>query len=72
VLSLVASKVHHSRSFSLGIGDDVDRDLVMGIAKNAGGVFEFVTKDERIESKILKQLKIAQKPGLLKPVRVLA
>jgi len=70
VLELVASKVKHSRSFSLGIGDSVDRALVIGIAKNAGGVHEFVSFQERIESKILNQLKMAQKPALLKPIRV--
>jgi hypothetical protein len=62
--------VTHSRSFSLGIGDSVDRALVMGIAKNAGGTHEFVSYNERIESKVLNQLKIAQKPALLKPIRV--
>lgn len=69
VLDLVASKVKHSRSFSLGIGNGVDRDLVQGIAENAGGMCEFVTYDEVIESKILNQLKTALKPALLKPIR---
>jgi len=69
-LKLVASKVKHSRSFSLGIGDSVDKNLVIGIAKNAGGMHEFVSFHERIESKILNQLKIAQKPAVLKPIRV--
>lgn len=62
--------VSHSRSFSLGIGTGVDRNLVIGIAENAGGMHEFVTYDEKIESKILNQLKIAQKPALLKPIRL--
>jgi hypothetical protein len=62
--------VKHSRSFSLGIGSGVDRTLVMEIAKNAGGSYEFVTENEKIESKILNQLKIAQKPALLKPIRL--
>ncbi|CAL8069445.1 unnamed protein product [Orchesella dallaii] len=70
VLDLVASKVKHSRSFALGIGSDVDRHLVTGIAENGGGLSEFVTYSEMIESKILNQLKLALKPALLKPIRV--
>ncbi|ODM89710.1 Heat shock 70 kDa protein cognate 4 [Orchesella cincta] len=70
VLNLVSSKVKHSRCFSLGIGDGVDRALVSGIAKNGGGLCEFVTYNEMIESKILNQLKLALKPALLKPIRV--
>lgn len=69
VLGLVASKVKHSRSFSLGVGGDVDRILVQGIAENAGGMYEFVSELEAIESKILNQLKTALKPALLKPIR---
>ncbi|CAL8136304.1 unnamed protein product [Orchesella dallaii] len=70
VLELIKANVKHSRSFSLGIGDEVDRNLVIGIAENAGGTYEFVTCGERIESKILNQLKLALKPGLLQPIRV--
>jgi hypothetical protein len=70
VLSLVESKVKHSRSFSLGIGDSVDRELVIGIAQNGGGMYEFVSYNEPIETKILNQLKIALKPALLKPIRI--
>lgn len=69
VLDLVAARVKHSRSFSLGIGTGVDRVLVQGIAENAGGMYEFVTYNEMIESKILHQLKTALKPALLKPIR---
>lgn len=69
VLQLVSSKVKHSRSFSLGVGSGVDRVLVEGIAENAGGMSEFVTESEVIESKILHQLKTSLKPALLKPIR---
>ncbi|ODM88037.1 von Willebrand factor A domain-containing protein 5A [Orchesella cincta] len=70
VLELVKANVQHSRSFSLGIGDEVDRELVIGIAENAGGTYEFVTYGEKIESKILNQLKVSLQPGLLRPIRV--
>ncbi|ODM92945.1 Heat shock cognate 71 kDa protein, partial [Orchesella cincta] len=70
VLALVASQVKHSRSFSLGIGNGVDRNLVIGIAENAGGMYEFVTYNEMFETKILNQLKTALRPALLKPIRV--
>lgn len=69
VLDLVSSKSSHSRCFSLGIGNKVDQSLVRGIATNGGGTCEFVTDTEPIESKILKQLKTALQPALLKPVR---
>lgn len=69
VLQLVASKVKHSRSFSLGIGSGADRALVQGIAENAGGTAEFVAVGDMIESTILNQLKTSLKPALLKPIR---
>jgi len=70
VLELIKTNATHSRCFSLGIGDEVDKDLVWGIAKNAGGTYEFVTYEEKIEGKILNQLKFALRPGLLKPIRI--
>jgi len=70
VHQLVKNKVAHSRSFALGIGHDVDRNLIEGIAKNGAGTAEFVVQNEMIETKILHQLKISQKPALLHPIRV--
>jgi len=68
-IALVASKVSHSRCFALGIGYDVDRNLVEGIAKNGAGTAEFVVENEIIEKKILHQLKISLRPALLLPIR---
>jgi secreted protein with Ig-like and vWFA domain len=60
-----------ARVFSLGIGSDASVDLVNGIAKEGGGVAEFVlSSTEKIETKVLEQLKIALKPSLLKAVPI--
>ena len=60
-----------ARVFSLGIGSGASAALINGMAQVGGGVPEFVQNDEEIQTKVLNQLKIALKPSLLKPVRVL-
>jgi len=72
VLDLVKAKVKHSRAYALGIGSGADPVLVKGIAEGGGGFAEFVQEGEKIESKILHQLKMSLKPALLKPIRVSA
>jgi len=70
VLSLVKSKVKHSRAFALGIGSRACRTLVSGIADGGGGTAEYVDNADQLQSTILKQLKVALRPALLKPIRV--
>jgi len=70
VIDLVGTKVKHSRSFALGIGNGVDRNLINGIAEKGAGTAAFVVEEELIEKKILEQLRIALRPALLHPIRV--
>ncbi|CAG7692264.1 unnamed protein product, partial [Allacma fusca] len=68
-VKLVASKKGFARVFSLGIGSDADRQLIEGIASEGGGVAEYVQPStEKIETKVLDQLRIALLPSLLKAV----
>lgn len=52
------------RVFTLGIGDGASHDLVEGIAKAGNGTSAFVTYQERMEEKIVNQLKNALQPSL--------
>ena len=58
ILSYVLSRCKNSgtRVFSVGIGSDVDRDLVSGIAAAAHGYATFITNEDGIEAAVLSQL----------------
>ena len=70
VLNLVASKVAHSRTFSLGIGKRVDRDFIIRIAQHAGGMHAFLNHGESIYGPINEFVKTSLKPAILKPIRL--
>ncbi|CAG7837495.1 unnamed protein product [Allacma fusca] len=70
VVNLIRNNKPFARVFSLGIGSGASVALVNGIATEGGGVAEFVTSNEKIETKVLDQLKIALKPSLLKAIPV--
>jgi hypothetical protein len=52
------------RIFSLGIGGEVDRTLVAGLAKYGHGKAEFVQSGQRLEAPVMRQVKKALQPIL--------
>jgi len=66
VMNLVAKHAKTARVFTLGIGDSVSHHLVEGVARNGNGTSFFAIEGERIEKKVLKQLKDATQPALSK------
>eukprot|EP00443_Scrippsiella_acuminata_P001468 CAMPEP_0115202058 /NCGR_PEP_ID=MMETSP0270-20121206/17939_1 /TAXON_ID=71861 /ORGANISM="Scrippsiella trochoidea, Strain CCMP3099" /LENGTH=899 /DNA_ID=CAMNT_0002615477 /DNA_START=56 /DNA_END=2752 /DNA_ORIENTATION=+ len=48
--------------FTVGIGSGVSHQLVEGLAVAAGGVAEFVAGNERLEQKVIRQLRRAMQP----------
>lgn len=55
VINLARSNRHKARIFSFGIGYASSESLVRGLARVTGGVAEFVSPDEGIEAKVLRQ-----------------
>jgi len=64
VIDVVKTSVGDCRVFTLGIGADACRRLVTGLARAGNGMSEFVQSGERLERKVLNQLKIALRPVL--------
>ncbi|ELR24909.1 von Willebrand factor type A domain containing protein [Acanthamoeba castellanii str. Neff] len=52
------------RVFALGIGAAVSRELVLGMAAAGRGTAEFVVPGERLESKVVRQLRLAMQPSV--------
>lgn len=57
VISLVQKNNTSSRVFALGIGNSVSHHLVEGMARAGKGTSAFAISGERLEKKVLKQLK---------------
>ncbi len=55
VISLAGQHRDRARIFSFGIGYGPSESLVRGLARVSGGMAEFVSPDERIEDKVLRQ-----------------
>jgi hypothetical protein len=64
VIDLVKRSAATCRVFTLGIGADACRRLVTGMARAGNGMSEFVQSGERLERKVLHQLKAALRPVL--------
>eukprot|EP00162_Nutomonas_longa_P016051 comp22477_c0_seq3/m.55601 comp22477_c0_seq3/g.55601 ORF comp22477_c0_seq3/g.55601 comp22477_c0_seq3/m.55601 type:complete len:879 (+) comp22477_c0_seq3:28-2664(+) len=64
VFAAVRDAASTMRVFSFGIGDGASRALVNGIARAGRGMAEFIANDERIEPKVMRQLRRAVQPVL--------
>nr|KAF6312370.1 von Willebrand factor A domain containing 5A [Pipistrellus kuhlii] len=53
---------HNRRCFSFGIGEGASTSLIKGIARASGGAAEFITGNERMQSKALRALKRSLQP----------
>eukprot|EP01102_Stenamoeba_stenopodia_P008143 TRINITY_DN2315_c0_g2_i1.p1 TRINITY_DN2315_c0_g2~~TRINITY_DN2315_c0_g2_i1.p1 ORF type:complete len:1006 (-),score=311.18 TRINITY_DN2315_c0_g2_i1:20-2857(-) len=58
-------KVHMNwRLFTIGVGDSVSHALVEGMAREGRGTSQFIKTGEKMEAKIMSQLKNALQPAL--------
>ncbi|KAL6055822.1 von Willebrand factor A domain-containing protein 5A [Balamuthia mandrillaris] len=69
VISFVQKSCASTRVFTFGIGAEASAELVRGVASAGKGQAEFVASGERLESKVLRQLKRALQP-ILKNVSI--
>lgn len=72
VIEICRQNAHNSRVFTVGIGDEVSRALVEGMARAASGTAQFIVGSELtgisggLESKLINQLKLATQPSITK------
>lgn len=72
VIEACRRNAHNSRVFTVGIGDEVSRHLVEGMARGTAGTAEFIQGVElnstggALERKLLNQLKLATQPSITK------
>ena len=64
VIALVRKHSGDTRVFTFGIGAGASAHLVRGIARAGEGEAEFIHPGERIEAKVMRQLKRAMAPAL--------
>jgi Ca-activated chloride channel family protein len=64
VISLVRRNSGAARVFTFGIGAGASHHLVRGMARAGGGSAEFIAPGERIEAKVLRQLRKALVPAV--------
>jgi hypothetical protein len=64
VIALVRKHSVETRVFALGIGAGASAHLVRGIARAGEGEAEFIAPGERVEDKVMRQLKRAFAPAL--------
>lgn len=62
VIREVKSNGLRHRCFSFGIGEGASTSLIKGIARVSGGTAEFITGEERMQSKALRALKRSLQP----------
>ncbi|OXA51147.1 von Willebrand factor A domain-containing protein 5A [Folsomia candida] len=70
IAKVVSDNETRGRVFTLGIGRQASVELVNRVAEAGNGTSEFVLGDDRIQTKVLNQLKHALRSPLLKAVRI--
>merc|ERR1712232_33441 len=63
VIATVRSNAATAGVFTVGIGGGVSHHLVDGLAAAGGGAAEYVAGDERLEQKVIRQLRRALQPA---------
>ena len=64
VFKLVSKNRSKNRIFSIGIGNEADRDLVSGLAVLSCGKFDFVSESSEITDKVVNLLSLSLAPAL--------
>ncbi|KAM5191381.1 uncharacterized protein ACMZJ9_008764 [Mantella aurantiaca] len=64
VIATVKQNSRNHRCFTFGIGEGASTALIKGVARAAGGNYDFITGNDRLQPKVLKALKCALQPTL--------
>ncbi len=64
VIKLIRKHSDSTRVFTFGVGAGASHHLVRGLARASGGAAEFIFPGERIEAKVMRQLKKALAPAV--------
>ncbi|XP_072036602.1 von Willebrand factor A domain-containing protein 5B1-like isoform X2 [Amphiura filiformis] len=62
ILELVKINAVHTRVHTFGVGENVSKRLIRGIAKAGRGIAEFIATGERMQSKVMNTLKASLQP----------
>ncbi|KAG8541916.1 hypothetical protein GDO81_027966 [Engystomops pustulosus] len=64
VIKEVGKNAHNHRCFTFGIGEGASTSLIKGMARAGGGVYDFITGKDRMQSKVLRAMKCALQPSV--------
>ncbi|XP_069819428.1 von Willebrand factor A domain-containing protein 5A-like [Dendropsophus ebraccatus] len=62
VVDEVQKNAHNHRCFTFGVGEGASTSLIKGMAKAGGGISEFITGKDRMQTKVLRALKCSLQP----------
>ncbi|XP_066458804.1 von Willebrand factor A domain-containing protein 5A-like isoform X2 [Eleutherodactylus coqui] len=62
VVNEVQKNSDNHRCFTFGIGEGASTSLIKGMARAGGGIFEFITGKDRMQTKVLRALKCSLQP----------
>ncbi|KAL6040638.1 von Willebrand factor A domain-containing protein 5A [Balamuthia mandrillaris] len=63
-IEFVRKHADTTRVFTFGIGNEASQELVKGMAKAGEGFYEFITGNDNMETKVMRQLSRAMQPAL--------
>uniref|UniRef100_A0A8C4RN52 von Willebrand factor A domain-containing protein 5A-like n=1 Tax=Erpetoichthys calabaricus TaxID=27687 RepID=A0A8C4RN52_ERPCA len=64
VINEVKKNASSHRCFTFGIGDGASTALIKGMAKAGSGYFQFISRKDRIQPKVMKSLQFALPPAV--------
>ncbi|KAK2846959.1 hypothetical protein Q5P01_009958 [Channa striata] len=64
ILELVKKNSGSHRCFSFGIGEGASSALINGLAKEGGGQAQFITGNDRMQTKVMQSLQFALQPAV--------